>query len=33
MNDIGCEIEFEEVIKFKKLKVVKGIEDTDLSGF
>jgi hypothetical protein len=33
MNDIGCEIEFEEVLKFKKLKVVKGIEDTDLSGF
>jgi hypothetical protein len=33
MNDIGCEIEFEEVLKFKKLKVVKGIEDTDLSGY
>lgn len=33
MNDIGCEIEFNEVVKFKKLKVVKGIEDTDLSDF
>jgi hypothetical protein len=33
MNDIGCEIEFDEVVKFKKLKVVKGIDDTDLSDF
>ena len=33
MNDLDCEIEFEEVIKFRKLKVTKGIENTDLSGF
>ena len=31
MNDIDCEIEFEQVVKFKKLKVVKGIGNTDLS--
>ena len=31
MNDLGCEIEFDSVVKFKKLKVVKGIGNTDLS--
>ena len=33
MNDLDCKIEFQEIIKSKRLKVVKGIEDTDLSQF
>ena len=32
MDDLECEIEFDSIVKFKKLKVVKGITNTDLSG-
>jgi hypothetical protein len=31
LNDTRVEIEFKELVKFKKLKVVKGIANTDLS--
>ena len=30
-KDIDCEVEFEEIIKIKKLKVTQGISDIDLS--
>jgi hypothetical protein len=32
MNDLDCEIEFDSIVKYKKLKVVKGISNTDLSS-
>ena len=31
MNALDCEIEFDSIVKYKKLKVVKGISNTDLS--
>jgi hypothetical protein len=33
MSDIDCEIEFQEIVKFKKLKVTNGANDINLSNF